>query len=215
MRLFRHPFFASPLDPQAGAATRLAHAQGLRTFGGLVKHIAQLPYGRNSDRADWTLVLAEHRGTCSTKHAFLAAVGRENGLDVRLILWIYAMSEGNTPGVGAVLSSVDLPSLPEAHCLVRTPCGLVDATHPPIPRADPPGPPLHIEEIEPEGIGDYKAVTHRKILASWLAHSRPRMTVEEAWAVREACIRALSRAGASSASRLTETPGDDLRQSLA
>jgi hypothetical protein len=188
---------AAPLDPDAGTASRSAHALGLCTFGLLAEHVSRLPYGRNSDRAAWPLVLTEQRGTCATKHAFLAAVGRENGLDVRLMLLVYAMDEGNTPGVGAVLSFHGLSSLPEAHCLLRTPGGLVDATHPPAPRLGAPGPALHLEEIEPDGIGPRKIALHRRVLASWLAANRPDMDLESAWSIREACIRALSGSSAA------------------
>jgi hypothetical protein len=48
-------------------------------------------------------VLCEGRDTCSTKHALLAKLSRENGRRVALILGIYEMDEANTPGVGAVL----------------------------------------------------------------------------------------------------------------
>ena len=186
---------AANLDPNAGPATLLARSTGLTTFGQLVDHVCKLPYGRNSDRADWMLVLPEQQGTCSTKHAFLAAVGRENRLDVGLVLLVYVMDRENTPGIGSILLSSGLSSLPEAHCLLRTPCGLIDATHPPHPRVGPPGYPLHAEEIEPDGIDAHKVAVHKKILASWLVANRVSMTLKEAWSVREACIAALSTRG--------------------
>jgi hypothetical protein len=80
------------------------------------RHASSLPNGRNSDRSDWRLVLKEGRGTCSTKHALLAELARENGRHVALVLAIYEMDEANTPGVGAVLERHGLPCVPEAHC---------------------------------------------------------------------------------------------------
>ena len=44
----------------------------LRQAAGLVQG---LPYGRNHSRDDPALVLMEGRGTCSSKHACLAALG--------------------------------------------------------------------------------------------------------------------------------------------
>jgi hypothetical protein len=43
-------------------------ALGLRSFVDAARYVWQLPYGRNSNRADFRLVLPEGRGTCSTKH---------------------------------------------------------------------------------------------------------------------------------------------------
>jgi hypothetical protein len=192
MDILGYGLSATHLDANAGPATRLACSRGLTTFGCLVEHVCKLPYGRNSDRTDWMLVLPEQQGTCSTKHAFLAAVGRENRLDVRLVLLVYVMDQDNTPGISSVLLSNGLSSLPEAHCLLRTPYGLIDATHPPHPRIGPPGYPLHAEEIEPDGIGAHKVAIHKKLLSSCLAAHQVSMTLTEAWSVREACIAALS-----------------------
>ncbi|MEO8071760.1 MAG: hypothetical protein ABI686_00790 [Acidobacteriota bacterium] len=56
-----------------------------------------MPYGRNSNRADFNLVLKENRGMCATKHALLAALAAEHNQPVFLTLGIYEMNEGNTP----------------------------------------------------------------------------------------------------------------------
>ena len=75
-----------------------------------------LPYGRNSDRSDWRLILKEGRGTCSTKHALLADLARENLRHVVPVLGVYDVDEGNTPGIGTVLERHGIPCVPEAHC---------------------------------------------------------------------------------------------------
>ena len=75
----------------------------------------QIPYGRITERSRYWLVLDEGRGTCTTKHATLAALAREQGIDVRLMLGIYEMSERNTPGVGPVLSAHGLTRKRVAH----------------------------------------------------------------------------------------------------
>jgi hypothetical protein len=78
--------------------------------------VRSLPYGRNSDHSDWRLVLGEGRGTCSTKHALLADLARENRRHVALVLGIYEMDEDNTQEIGTVLDRNGLPCVPEAHC---------------------------------------------------------------------------------------------------
>jgi len=67
-------------------------------------YVWKLPYGRNSDRANWRLVLSELRGTCSTKHALLKELMDELNLNVDLVVGIYPMNEDNTPGVGSVIT---------------------------------------------------------------------------------------------------------------
>lgn len=76
-------------------------ALGLSDYRESARHVRNLPYGRNSDRSEWRLVLQEGRGTCSTKHALLAELARENSLPVALVLGVYEMDGANTPGVGA------------------------------------------------------------------------------------------------------------------
>jgi hypothetical protein len=179
-----------------GAAARAARAAGLRTFREAAEHTWRLAYGRNSDRADPLLVLREGRGTCSTKHAFLAMLAREHGKEVQLTLGIYLMSEANTPGVGAVLAAAGLDAIPEAHCYLVASGRRIDLTHPPSAL---PGEPIEAflaeQAISPEHIGGFKQSWHRSFLGNWVASGTapPGMTAEAAWAVREACIGALEQ----------------------
>jgi hypothetical protein len=92
------------------------------------QYVCALPYGRNSDPTDPVIVLAEQRGTCSTKHALLRRLAIEQGLDIALVLGIYEMTERNTPGVGPVLRRHGLSSLLEAHCYLRTGGKRIDVT---------------------------------------------------------------------------------------
>jgi hypothetical protein len=188
-------FDALPACPlgEAGALSRRFRALGLGDFRAAARHVAALPYGRVSDPADPTLVLGEGRGTCSTKHALLAGLAREQGLEVRLVLGVYEMSEANTPGVGAVLARHGLAALPEAHCYLAWDGERVDVTRE-VAGAEPIREFLHEETIEPAQIGDYKRALHRRVLAAWrerTAEGRTR-TLEDLWRIREACIAALA-----------------------
>jgi hypothetical protein len=148
----------------------------------LPKYLHELPYGRNADRADFHSVLSEGRGTCSTKHALLAAVALEQGLAVSLAVGIYDMSEINTPGVGHVLSRHGLDSLPEAHCYLRYSRRRVDITRSGI---SPQGPIAHFHAewtIEPSQIGAHKIALHQQYLRDWLHERSERpFTLEELW----------------------------------
>ncbi len=176
-----------------GPFTQRFRAAGVSDFVGAATLIWRLPYGRIVDRNQFWLVLEEGRGTCTTKHALLSELAREQGIDVQLTLGIYEMNEGNTPGVGAVLGKYDLACIPEAHCFLRYQGERVDVTGVavgagPIERF------LHEEPITVEQIGAYKIDFHRRFLAEWLARrdAGGALSLDEAWRIREECIAALS-----------------------
>jgi hypothetical protein len=164
-------------------------ALGLEDYREAARHVRGLPYGRNSNRSDWLLVLEEGRGTCSTKHALLAELARENDWPISLVLGIYEMDGANTPGVGPVLHEHGLPCVPEAHCYLTHAGERVDLTRQlegteQIERF------LHEEEISPRQIGGYKIRVHRDFVRKW-AESLG-LDPESVWRARESCIAALS-----------------------
>ena len=88
-----------PLQAAGPVSTEFI-AHGITDFQAAGRSLQELPYGRTIDRADFRAVLREGKGTCSTKHALLAALAHEQGLPVALTLGIYAMHERNTQGLG-------------------------------------------------------------------------------------------------------------------
>ena len=181
------PSFA--LDAGRPLGRRFA-ALGLGDYRGAAGHVRSLPYGRTSDRSDCRLVLEEGRGTCSTKHALLAELARENGRPVSLVLGVYEMDETNTPGVGAVLEEHGLPFVPEAHCYLAHGGTRVDVTRE-AEAAQPIAGFHHEEEIEPSQIGEYKVEAHRGFVGQW-AEDRG-LDPERVWRAREECIAALAQ----------------------
>jgi hypothetical protein len=124
-------------------------ALGRRDYHVAARHIRRLPYGRNSRRSDYGLVLVEGRGTCSTKHALLAALAGEHGRTVELRLGVYEMNADNTPGVGPVLNRYGFDLVPEAHCYLAYRGVHVDLTR--TAAMDPIEDFLYEETIEPSG----------------------------------------------------------------
>ena len=162
---------------------------GLRDYHAAAGHVWRLPYGRNSERTNFALVLEEKRGTCSTKHALLAELAHEHAQPVFLVLGIYEMDENNTPGVGAALQRYGLASVPEAHCYLLHESTSLDLTHDSkyrLPAAEM----LWEERIEPHQIGAHKMKVHRDFLKDWATHRR--LDFEHVWRAREACIGALA-----------------------
>ena len=163
-------------------------ALGKRDYHAAARHVRRLPYGRNSDRADYGSVLEEGRGTCSTKHALLAALARDHGLPVELRLSIYEMDGRNTPGVGPVLARYGLDGVPEAHCYLAYRGARVDLTR--VVPTDPIQTFLYEETIEPAGIGAYKVDLHRRFVREWTTERE--LDFGFVWRIREECIDALS-----------------------
>jgi len=63
---------------------------GLQNFLEVCDYVKLLPYGRNTDRKNYTSILKEQKGTCATKHAFLKQIAIENKQDgIKLYLGIY------------------------------------------------------------------------------------------------------------------------------
>jgi len=175
-----------------GPITRLFRAVGAHDFAGAALHVLGLPYGRITDRSRFWLVLEEGRGTCTTKHATLAELAREQGIHVQLMLGIYEMSEENTPGVGRVLAAHGLTCIPEAHCYLRSDGELVDMTGVPA-GAVPIERFLHEEPITIDQIGAYKIEVHRRFLRDWIPRTEAAggRSLDDVWGIREACIAAL------------------------
>lgn len=176
----------APLDPTAPLASTFV-TRGARTFRDAARFVHALPYGRVGG---WRDVLPAGRGTCSTKHALLAALAAEVGLPVTLVGGVYAMDGANTPGVGPVLAAAGLASVPEMHGVLATGDVRVDLTWP--GRHDPPPPLADEHALDPDDL-DQKAAIHRRAVDAW-AQARG-LDGAAVWAVREACIAALSGDG--------------------
>jgi hypothetical protein len=189
-----------PILPEAplnapGSASEAFRQIGCGSYRSAARYLHELPFGRNADRANFQLVLSERRGTCSTKHALLAAVALEQNLPVALTIGIYDMTDANTPGVGRVLSAHGLESIPEAHCYLGYGGRRVDITRSGV-SAQRSIDRFHEEwTIEPSQIGAHKLAFHQQYLRGWLRERRDLpLSFEELWQIREACILALGSA---------------------
>jgi hypothetical protein len=180
----------------AGPLSAAIMARGVGDFRAAGRCLQKLPYGRTIDRADFSAVLREGKGTCSTKHAFLAALAREQEFDILLMLGIYEMNERNTPGVGAVFQRYGVAALPEAHCYLMYEGLRIDVTRPGDPSAKTVIKFLREESIAPEQIGEQKVSRHRQFMRDWIAensHQAGRRSFEDLWRIREECITALGQ----------------------
>lgn len=171
---------------------------GINDFEAACTYVEQLPYGRNSNRDDFSLVISEQKGTCSSKHALLTELAEENAVsDVELIAGIFLMSPETHPQLTAFFADKPYSSLPECHCylMVRDESrtkrryDFTDSSNgmeriaPKIVRE---------QRIEPNQVRDWKVVIHKDYLQRWL-NRQPELnlTLDEVWEQREAAIALL------------------------
>ena len=102
------------------------------------------------------------------------------------------MSEANTPSVDSVISNSVLEYIPEAHCYLRIDGKPLDVTSTASDFARIENDILLEVEIEPHQISEYKVGLHQKFIKDWLKKTEIGLTFEEAWALREHCIRNIS-----------------------
>ena len=162
-------------------------------FEELIDKVKNLPYGRNTNRYDFSLVLSENKGTCSSKHAFLKDFADKNEIEnVKLYIGIFKMNEVNTQKLGDLLTKNNIKYIPEAHCYLKINQIPVDVTtsdsfYDKIKHDI-------IEEIEiiPNQVSDFKVEYHKAFLKKWIKETNQNNTFEEIWKIREQCISKLS-----------------------
>ncbi|PWA09013.1 hypothetical protein DB891_10175 [Flavobacterium laiguense] len=155
-------------------------------------HVKNIPYGRNSNREDLSLVLKENKGSCSSKHAFLKEIASQNNIpNVQLIIGIYKMKESNTK-IGTILSENTIYYIPEAHCYLNINGERLDYTTGSSNFEKIKNDLLEEIEIEPYQVGEFKIKYHQDFIKKWLSDSNATITFDQLWAVREQCIAYLS-----------------------
>ncbi|MGB1216549.1 MAG: hypothetical protein ACPG5P_01665 [Saprospiraceae bacterium] len=166
---------------------------GISTWNELTFFVQTLPYGRNENREDFTLVWKEKKGTCSSKHAFLKHIAVLNGMDtMKLILGMYKMNLGNTAGIGNVLEENNLPYMPEAHCYLKIEGKRFDFTNPTADISQLEDDIISEQEIQADDVAHKKVRIHQSFLKKWLEERNLEMNFDQLWAIREKCIQNLS-----------------------
>lgn len=175
-----------------GKLTSLVKLLGIHSWNELLTFVQQLPYGRNSNRHDLSLVIKEQKGSCSSKHAFLKAIADENHINnIQLILGMYKMSSENT-NIGNTISNANLNYIPEAHCYlkidgVRTDVTSQNASFDKIKTVL-----LQELEIEPDQVAEFKVNYHKEFIQNWMLDEKINKSFQDVWEVRERCISYLS-----------------------
>lgn len=166
--------------------------KGVTTWNDLVKIVKNLPYGRNENRSDLSLVLEEQKGTCSSKHAFLKKIAELNDLkNVKLILGMFKMNSKNNPKLKLILERENLEYIPEAHCYLSINNIKLDLTNSKSDFSKIENDIISETEIHPEQVNQYKVEYHKEFLKNWLKNEDSKLTFENLWKIREECIKQL------------------------
>lgn len=165
-------------------------ALGINSFENATQYVRKLAYSRVRSYLD---VLPQKQGTCSTKHALLSKLAKENGDDVKLICGIFEMSADNSSGVKKTLNAYNIHSIPEAHCYLYINGQKYDFTKTEFPTK------MNLDilvekEISTENITTEKTYFHKEYLQYWLAKkSHLNLSFDQIWHIREECIAELSQ----------------------
>jgi len=165
----------------------------LNNFLELIERVKQIPYGRNANRSDFSLVLKENKGTCSSKHAFLKDFADKNQIEnVHLFIGIFKMNEQNTPKIAPLLTKNQLAYIPEAHCYLKVNGKVVDATTENSFFTTIEKDVLEEIEIQPNQVAEFKVTLHQKYIKDWITNKNISLSFDEIWTIREQCIQKLS-----------------------
>ncbi|RXR30178.1 hypothetical protein EQG68_11815 [Flavobacterium piscinae] len=174
--------------------TTLILNKGINNWSELIDFTQKLPYGRNENRQDFSLVMKENKGTCSSKHSFLKKVADLNHFDnVKLIIGMYRMNNLNTPKIEDTILKCGLDYIPEAHCYLKLNNQRIDITnaHADIENLIPDI--IEEIEIEPEQVSTFKVDYHKNYLQNWIIKNEMKLKFEEIWEIREQCIKKLEQ----------------------
>lgn len=175
--------------------TRFFKSKGVTHWDEAIAYVQKLPYGRNSNREDLSLVLTEQKGSCSSKHALLKQLATENNISgIILVLALYRMTEANTPGIAPLLTEHALRYIPEAHCYLKIDGIVMDGTSEAADFKMLQKDIFSEIAIEPYQVASYKVNYHQLYLKEWIASQTTfPYSFSELWDIRESCIQKLTR----------------------
>ena len=169
-------------------------AKGITTFKQACSYVQKLPYGRISSRPKFELMISEGRGTCSSKHGFLAGIAEENGhKEVELMVGIFQMNGETHPKLTSFFEGKPYPHIPEAHCYLRYEGERFDYTSPNGDQNANNYLFIREQRVEPHQAAEWKEVIQQDYIKRLLVRKPEfKITFEDLWKDREACIRILS-----------------------
>lgn len=183
--------------------SRLFYNRNIKSFWDAIDYVKQLPFESITERGNYLSVLNENRGTCSAKHALIAALAEELNIPLKLYIGLFLLTAENISSIestssleliskfGSILKSYQLEAIPESHCYLKYEDHTLDITFP-----DKQSFTFGVEVIKeipitPEQIGTFKVEIHKKFICNWIK-DKPHLTLDKVWEAREEWLRKLS-----------------------
>jgi len=114
----KYSVFPDKIITSSGIVSRRFLDFEITGFAEACRYVHQLPYGYNSDRDDLMILFKEKMGSCTTKHAVIAALAAELVFPIVKAIGIYGMTEEIVSGTDRILNKYSLPYLPMVHCFL-------------------------------------------------------------------------------------------------
>lgn len=179
------------IDGQLGPLSNECANYGIFSLQSLLEWVEQLPYGRNSHH-NHSLVLAEEKGTCSTKNALIKAVAHEQGWhNVHLFIGFFLMDAEFDSRLKPILQKNELAFIPEAHCFLEINEQFVDVSGLNEKRKKIDFKFLKTIEINADQINSFKQDLHKKFIKKYATQLA--VDLNQIWTIRETCIEAFSK----------------------
>ncbi|MBD3198303.1 MAG: hypothetical protein GF317_24855 [Candidatus Lokiarchaeota archaeon] len=91
---------------------------GISSFKEACLYIHDAKYGYNSNYDDQMIFFKENKGSCTSKHAVIAALAQELGISLYKKVAIYKLTEEITDGANDVMKKYNVPYIPMQHCFL-------------------------------------------------------------------------------------------------
>jgi hypothetical protein len=103
---------------EKGPVSKALLALGLLHFSQAAQYVQALPYGYNTGETHSLTALQDGFGTCTTKHALIAACAQEHDWPVYKAMGVYIMDNQLVKGISTVLAKLKLAAVPALHCFL-------------------------------------------------------------------------------------------------
>jgi hypothetical protein len=162
---------------------------GITHFKEACLYIQKIPFGRNNNPKDFSTVLTENKGTCSTKHGFLGKISEEHlQSDIHVMVGIYMMSEKSHPHLKTVFETYNLKFIPETHAYFRVNDVRYDFSSENFSISEIEPFIIREQRCEPLQLIGWKTMIHKHYIESWIKRQNLSYTPEQVWEIREMCL---------------------------
>ncbi len=159
--------------------------EGVMSFHEALNFALKLPYKRISDLDNLALVVLEKRGTCSSKHGFLAAVAQENNHpEIRLEMGYFRCKFEKIPALKRSFENFPIDHIVEAHVYLKYKSHIIDVTSSAFDAQLllSPSDLIESQPLLPHEAGSIKQLLHQNYFKMWCNQNKIDFT--RAWDLR-------------------------------